>query len=110
MEFSGSFCTPLVFGHVVIISGKIKEDAESLEISLAADTHNFDIPLHIEVIFGKDARIVRNTKLNNQLGAIEDSAGFSKEKNPLKSGDILIFWRVVDDVSRCLFCLCLLSI
>lgn len=103
MVFSGSFCTPLVFGHVVIISGKIKDAAKSLEISLAADTNNFDIPLHMEVIFGDDARIVRNTKLNNQFGAKEDGDGFAKIRNPLKSGDI--FWRGLADIINCFVCI-----
>ena len=89
MVFSGTLATPLVFGHVIIISGAIKDDAERLEINFLADTNQYDIPLHMEVIFGADPKIMRTSKLNNLFGAKENNTGFSKELNPLKRGDII---------------------
>jgi hypothetical protein len=88
VKFRGSFHSPLEFGHVVIIGGVTKHSAENLIIDLLSDKNTSDTPLHVNVVFGENEQIIRNTKINGEFGAAETSPGiFTKQKNPLKSGD-----------------------
>lgn len=102
VKFVGSFNSPLEFGHVVIVSGKIRDAAENFTLNLLSDNAS-DIPFHANVIFGENCQIIRNTKINGEFGAAETSGGIlTKEPNPLKSGedDAAISFFIVDCVIR----------
>lgn len=86
VKFVGSFYSPLEFGHVFIIGGKIKDSAENFTVNLISDRN--DIPLHMNIVFGEHGQIIRNTKLNGEFGAGENIGGMiTKVKNPLKPGE-----------------------
>lgn len=88
VKFTASFYLPLEFGHVVIVSGKIKEAAENFTLNLISDNNALDIPLHMNVVFGENGQIIRNTKLNGEFGAGENMGGMiTRVRNPLKPGE-----------------------
>lgn len=88
VKFLGAFHTTLEFGHVVIIGGKIRDGAENFTMNLQSEANTSDIPFHMNVVFGENEQIIRNTKINGEFGAAENMVGmFSKQKNPLKSGE-----------------------
>lgn len=89
VKFVGSFSSTLEFGHVVIISGGIKKTAENFTLNFLSDNSSIDIPFHMNFAFGENCQIIRNSKINGEFGAAENSAGmFNKENNPLKAGDL----------------------
>ncbi|CAO1408990.1 unnamed protein product [Diamesa serratosioi] len=88
VHFIGSLYSPLEFGHVIIVSGKVSEKAEIFQLNFLADKNGYEIPLQIDVIFGEDGQIIRNSKINGQLGTAEIEPAFNgKVTNPLISGD-----------------------
>lgn len=88
VKFVGSFHTPLEFGHVVIIGGKIRDDAENFTLNFLSEKNASDIPFHMNVVFGDNEQIIRNTKINGEFGIAEDLPGMlTKQRNPLKSGE-----------------------
>lgn len=104
VHFIGSLHSPLEFGHVIIVSGKVSENAEYFTLNFLADKNGYEIPLQIDVLFGAEGQIIRNSKINGQLGAAEIEPAFNgKETNPLKSGDsnclndILIIKFIISD-------------
>lgn len=87
VKFTGGFFSPLEFGQVIIIGGKIKENAENFTLNLLSD-NSLDIPLHMNVVFGENGQIIRNTKINGEFGVAENIGGMlQKVKNPLKAGE-----------------------
>lgn len=68
-RFTGTFHSPLEFGHVVIIGGVTKRNAENFILNFHSDKTSTDIPLHINVVFGEKEVIIRNTKINGELKA-----------------------------------------
>lgn len=89
VKFVGTFHSTLEFGQVIIISGKIKNSAENFTLNLLSEKSLSDIPFHMNFVFGENCQIIRNTKINGEFGAAENSPGmFTKEKNPLRSGEI----------------------
>lgn len=106
VHFIGSFYSPLEFGHVIIVSGKVSENAEIFTLNFLADKNCYEVPLQIHVKFGDDEQIIRNSKINGELGTAETESAFNyKEKNPLKSGDIncVIDFFYQKDKKKCLF-------
>ncbi|XP_070504243.1 galectin-9-like isoform X2 [Chironomus tepperi] len=96
VKFTGSFQSPLEFGHVIVISGIARKTAENFFINFLGDKASGDIPLHLNVVFGENEQIIRNTKINGEFGAAETSPGmFTKERNPLKSGDRFTFYILI---------------
>jgi Galactoside-binding lectin len=88
VKFVGSFNSTLEFGHVIIISGKLKEPAENFTLNLLGDNGLYDVPFHMNVVFGENSQIIRNTKINGDFGTAENMGGMlTKEMNPLKSGE-----------------------
>lgn len=88
VRFLGAFHTTLEFGHVVIIGGKIRDEAENFTMNFLSEHNTSDIPFHMNVVFGENEQIIRNTKINGEFGAAENMVGmFTKQKNPLKSGE-----------------------
>lgn len=88
VRFIGSFFSPLEFGHVIIVSGKVSENAENFTLNFLADKNGYEIPLQMYVLFGEEGQIIRNSKINGQLGVTEIEPTFNgKVPNPLKSGD-----------------------
>ena len=111
VHFMGSLHSPLEFGHVVIVSGKVSENAEHFTLNFLADKNGYEIPLQIYVSFGADGQIIRNSKINGLLGAAEIEPAFNgKETNPLKSGDsycvneIIIIKFIISDKKIVLIC------
>lgn len=89
VKFTGSFHSMLEFGHVIVISGQIRNSAENFTMNLLSENNAADIPFHMNVVFGENGQIIRNTKINGEFGAAENMGGmFTKERNPLKSGEI----------------------
>jgi hypothetical protein len=87
VKFVGTFHSALEFGQVLIISGTIKKSAENFTLNLLSE-NNSDIPFHMNFVFGDNSQIIRNTKINGEFGAAENFPGlFTKEKNPLRSGE-----------------------
>jgi Galactoside-binding lectin len=96
VKFVGGFHSTLEFGHVIIISGHIKENAENFTLNLLGNYNAHDIPFHMNVVFGERSQIIRNTKIHGEFGAAENAPGmFTREPNPLRPGDVL---------SRCAMC------
>lgn len=89
VKFLGSFYSTLEFGHVIIISGSIRKNAETFILNFLSENNAGDVPFHMNFIFGDEkSQIIRNTKINGEFGAAETSGGmFTKENNPLKAGD-----------------------
>lgn len=88
VKFVGTFQSHLEFGHVVIISGKIRDAAENFILNFLSENNASDIPFHMNVVFSENSQIIRNTKINGEFGAAENLPGmFTKERNPLKSGE-----------------------
>lgn len=88
VKFTAGFHSTLEFGHVIIISGKTRDNAENFTLNLLGDNNAYDIPFHMNVVFGENSQIIRNTKINGEFGTAENTAGmFYKETNPLKSGE-----------------------
>ena len=107
VHFIGSLYSPLEFGHVIIVSGKVSKNAEHFTLNFLADKNGYEIPLQIDVLFGADGQIIRNSKINGQLGVAEIEPAFNgKETNPLKSGDsnwvneILIIKFIISDKKK----------
>lgn len=67
VKFSGTLHSPLEFGHVIVISGKAKRNAENFILNFMSDKTSSDIPLHVNVVFGEKEQIIRNTKLNGEF-------------------------------------------
>lgn len=89
VKFTGSFHDTLEFGQVIIISGTIKKSAENFTLNLLSENNSSDIPFHMNFVFGENCQIIRNTKINGEFGAAENTPGmFTKEKNPLRSGEV----------------------
>ncbi|CAO1381748.1 unnamed protein product [Diamesa hyperborea] len=96
VHFIGSLHSPLEFGHVIIVSGKVSENAEHFTLNFLADKNGYEIPLQIYVSFGAEGQIIRNSKINGQLGAAEIEPAFNgKEANPLKSGSNFTFYVLI---------------
>lgn len=88
VKFTGTFQSTLEFGQVVIISGSIKKSAENFTLNFLSENVTTDIPFHMNFVFGENCQIIRNTKINGEFGAAENTPGmFTKEKNPLRSGE-----------------------
>lgn len=88
VKFLGSLHSPLEFGHVIIIGGKIRVEAENFTLNFLSENNASDIPFHMNVVFGESGQIIRNTKINGEFGAAETIGGMiTKEKNPMKSGE-----------------------
>lgn len=88
VKFVGGFHSTLEFGHVVIISGTIKKSADNFTLNFLSENSTSDIPFHMNAVFGENNQIIRNTRINGEFGAAENSAGmFTKEMNPLKAGE-----------------------
>jgi hypothetical protein len=86
VKFVGAFHTTLEFGHVVIISGKIKNSADNFTLNFLSE-NIADIPFHMNAVFGDKNQIIRNSKIHGEFGAAENTSGMlTKEKNPMKSG------------------------
>lgn len=64
VKFVGTLHSPLEFGHVLIISGITKKNAENFILNFMSDKTSNDIPLHVNVVFGESQQIIRNTKIN----------------------------------------------
>jgi hypothetical protein len=89
VKFVGTFHSALEFGQVIIISGRIKKSAENFTLNLLSESASSNIPFHMNFVFGENCQIIRNTKINGEFGAAEDLPGmFTKEKNPLRSGEM----------------------
>lgn len=57
-------------------------------MNFLSENSSTDIPFHMNVVFGDNQQIIRNTKINGEFGAAENTVGMlTKEKNPLKSGE-----------------------
>jgi hypothetical protein len=63
-KFSGTLTANLEFGHVIVISGVIKRQAENFIVNLMSDKTSKDIVLHMNFIFGENEQVIRNTKIN----------------------------------------------
>lgn len=88
VKFLGTLHSTLEFGHVVIVGGKIKDAAENFTLNFLSENSALGIPFHMNVVFGENGQIIRNTKINGEFGAAENTSGIlTKEKNPLKSGE-----------------------
>lgn len=72
-KFTGTFYSSLEFGHVLIIGGVTKRNAENFTLNFHSDKTSTDIPLHLNVVFGERAQIIRNTKINGELGILKKS-------------------------------------
>lgn len=91
VKFFATFHSELSFGQVIIISGIVRKSAENFTLNLLSDKNSFEIPLHVNVVFGENEQIIRNTKLNGEFGAAENLGGMlTKEKNPLKQGKLYV--------------------
>lgn len=66
VKFTGSFQSPLEFGHVIVISGIARQTAENFFVNFLGDKASGDIPLHLNVVFGENEQIIRNTKINGE--------------------------------------------
>lgn len=89
VKFTGTFQSTLEFGQVIIISGSIKKSAENFTMNFLSENVAIDIPFHMNFVFGEHCQIIRNTKINGEFGTAENMPGmFTKEKNPLRSGEI----------------------
>lgn len=88
VKFVGTFHSALEFGQVIIVGGTIKKSAENFTMNFLSENTS-DIPFHMNFVFGDNSQIIRNTKINGEFGAAENFPGmFTKEKNPLRSGEI----------------------
>lgn len=67
VKFVGTLHSHLEFGHVVIISGITKKNAEHFILNFMSDKTSSDIPLHMNVVFGEREQIIRNTKINGEI-------------------------------------------
>lgn len=87
VKFSGNFSMTLEFGCVVIISGRTSRNATDFVINFCSAKNENEIPLNLNVIFGRYAQILRSSKFNGLFGAEENSPGMlTKEMNPIKPG------------------------
>ncbi|GAB0086033.1 Galectin [Sergentomyia squamirostris] len=84
-SFSGQLASPVEFGHVFFIFGKSTRTADRVDVNLAADKRNGEIPLHLSVRF-RDNVVVRNTKVNGVFGAEDRTPGFNNVRNPMIAG------------------------
>lgn len=66
VKFTGTFHSPLEFGHVIVVGGVAKRTAEHFIINFLSDKSSSDIPLHMNVVFGENEQIIRNTKINGE--------------------------------------------
>ncbi|CRK90942.1 CLUMA_CG004632, isoform A [Clunio marinus] len=79
VKFTGYFHNNLEFGHVVILGGKIRETAGNFTLNLLSEDDSLDvprnIPFHMNVVFGENGQIIRNTKIHGEFGAAENASG-----------------------------------
>lgn len=88
VKFTGNFFMPLEFGCIVQISGNTIKNAIDFAINFYNEKDEYEIPLNINVLFGKHAQILRSSKINGLFGTEENSPGMlTKEHNPIKPGE-----------------------
>lgn len=90
VKFTGRLFMPLEFGCILQISGKTIKNPVDFTINFYNEKDEYDIPLNLNVLFGKYPQILRSSKINGLFGSEENSPGMlTKEHNPIRPGKSL---------------------